>query len=325
MKCDSCGKTIEDANALTCPFCNAELKSPEEIEVLDDEPKEESVPEETTEKVEESTEEVEEAKEEKVEEEVEVKEEPKVEETIEPSIISSEEISIDSIGVEKPKKKKNKKKKDKDASEEEENKEEPKEEVKEEQTEEKPQEEEKVEETPQNEEKVQEEQAEEKSKEEEKVEEIPQEEVKEEPFVEAENVVPLPPKKTLGYRIKDFYRSMFEGYEKLPEIKVDDRETRLTLDKIYEKTSKEAEDKKISGNDVAIVWLACFVFAFIAFFVLTAISFIIDIIVGDKNNTSILTVIIPVFQIGVPIFFLAFGWLIGIVYSYIKRNKKRNR
>lgn len=300
MKCDNCGKTIEDANALTCPFCNAELKSPtEEIEVLDEEVKEE---------------------------------EPKVEESLEPSIISSEEISIDSIGVEKPKKKKNKKKKKSDESEEaqeeikdEEEKEEkvveedladkievpieqvsPTEEVQEETKEE-------VEDTVQTEEQVVEEQTSDES------------DKAYEPFVEADNVVPLPPKKTIWYRIKDFYRSWFEGYEKLPEIKVDNRETRLTLDKIYEKSSKEAEEKKISGNDVAIVWLACFVFAFIAFFMLTALSFIVDIIVGDKNNTSILTVIIPVFQIGIPIFFVSFGWLIGIVYSYIKRNKKRNR
>ena len=144
-----------------------------------------------------------------------------------------------------------------------------------------------------------------------------------EPFVDSENIVPLPPKKTLKYRIKDFYRSWFEGYEKAPEIKVDDRETRLTLEKIYERTTKEAQEKPISSADVGMVWLICFVIAFISFFVLTVLSFIVDIILGDANNTSLLTVIIPVFQIGIPSFFILFGWAIGIVYSYIKRKADR--
>ena len=144
-----------------------------------------------------------------------------------------------------------------------------------------------------------------------------------EPFVDSESIVPLPPKKTLKYRIKDFYRSWFEGYEKAPEIKVDDRETRLTLEKIYERSTKEAQEKPISSADVGMVWLICFVIAFISFFMLTVLSFIVDIILGDANNTSLLTVIIPVFQIGVPLFFILFGWAIGIVYSYIKRKADR--
>ncbi len=146
-----------------------------------------------------------------------------------------------------------------------------------------------------------------------------------EPFVESDTIVPLPPKKTLWYRIKDFYRSWFEGYEKAPEIKVDNRETRLTLEKIYEKSTKEAQEKPVSSGDVGMVWLVCFVIAFISFFVFTVISFIVDIILGDANNTSILTVIIPLFQIGLPCFFILFGWAIGLVYSYIKRKADRNK
>lgn len=268
MKCDKCGKTIK-TDALICPFCKTELKSPtEEVEVLDDE----------------------------------VKEEIEVEETLEPSIVSSEEISIQNLDVEKHKNEENKEN-----------------EVEEENSNENVQE--KIETSSDTEEIAAEELNE--ANNDEKVSEENTDEVYE-PFVESDNIVVLPPKKTIWYRIKDFYNSWFEGYEKMPEIKVDDRETRLTLDKIYEKSSRAAQEKKISSNDVIMVWLACFVAAFIAFFILTVISFIVDIIVGDKNNTSLLTVIIPVFQIGIPVFLIAFGWLIGIVYSYVKRSNRKN-
>lgn len=274
VKCDKCGKTI-DADALSCPFCDAEIKAEtEEIEVLG-------------------------------EEETNV-----VEESGEPSIISSEEISIDTLNVETPKKKKKKKKKgskEKEGPETEETHE--------------------ISAVPMDGEAEITEEAVEEKKEEEKLQEGIEDDDTEkyEPFVDSEDVVPLPPKKTLLYRIKDFYHSWFEGYEKAPEIKVDDRETRLTLEKIYEKSSKEAAAKPISANDVSIVWLACFVLAFILFFILTTISFIIDIIVGEHNNNSLLTMIIPVFQIGLPVFLITFGWLIGIVYSYIKRKTNRNK
>ena len=92
---------------------------------------------------------------------------------------------------------------------------------------------------------------------------------------------------------------------------------------VYEKSAKEAQAKPISSADVGMVWLVCFVIAFISFFVLTVLSFIVDIILGDANNNSLLTVIIPVFQIGIPSFFILFGWAIGIVYSYIKRKADR--
>ncbi len=297
MKCDNCGKLL-GANILKCPNCGNEIKSPEEnIEVLD------------------------------TEEEVEVHNEP--------SIISSEEISLDNIEdskvidekeesfkeetpvveEEKPKKKKKKKKKSKK---EDNSQEEPKEEVKEEDN--------KAEE--QKEETTSEENLDDQNddtliaKEAEVVEEAP---VIYEHIVNGDEVVPLPPKKNLAYRIKDFFNSWFEGYEKASEIKSDDRTTRLTLDKIYDDTNKKQRDKKIDSNDVFMFWLACFVVSFISFFIFTCISFIIDIAAGKHNNIPLLTFIIPAFQIGIPILLTGFGWLWGIIYSLIKRNGNKNR
>ena len=293
MKCDNCGKLL-GANILKCPNCGNEIKSPEEdIEVLD------------------------------TEEEVEVHNEP--------SIISSEEISLDNIEdskvidekeesfkeetpvveEEKPKKKKKKKKKSK----------------KEDNSQEEPKEEDnKAEE--QKEETTSEENLDDQNddtliaKEAEVVEEAP---VIYEHIVNGDEVVPLPPKKNLAYRIKDFFNSWFEGYEKASEIKSDDRTTRLTLDKIYDDTNKKQRDKKIDSNDVFMFWLACFVVSFISFFIFTCISFIIDIAAGKHNNIPLLTFIIPAFQIGIPILLTGFGWLWGIIYSLIKRNGNKNR
>ena len=145
------------------------------------------------------------------------------------------------------------------------------------------------------------------------------------PFVKSDNIVPLPPKKTILYRIKDFYSSLFEGYEKAEEIKVDDREARLTLDKIYDANSKKLREKRIHINEVVMVWLMCFVFSFFSFFVFTCISFIIDIAFGSHNNIPLLMYIIPFFQIGVPLILTCGGWVIGIIYSFIKHSKKSNR
>ena len=336
MKCDNCGKLL-GANILKCPNCGNEIKSPEEdIEVLD------------------------------TEEEVEVHNEP--------SIISSEEISLDNIEdskvidekeesfkeetpvveEEKPKKKKKKKKKSKkeDNSQEEPKEEDNKaEEQKEETTseeniiEEPKEEDNKAEE--QKEEVKEEKSSEEDNKAEEQKEETTSEEnlddqnddtliakeaevVEEAPviyehIVNGDEVVPLPPKKNLAYRIKDFFNSWFEGYEKASEIKSDDRTTRLTLDKIYDDTNKKQRDKKIDSNDVFMFWLACFVVSFISFFIFTCISFIVDIAAGKHNNIPLLTFIIPAFQIGIPILLTGFGWLWGIIYSLIKRNGNKNR
>lgn len=146
-----------------------------------------------------------------------------------------------------------------------------------------------------------------------------------EPIVNSENIVPLPPKRTLLYRIKDFYNSWFEGYEKAAEIKVDNRETRLSLDKIYENNADFEAKKKINFQDVTMTWLICFVVGFIIFFLFTAISFMIDIAVGDHNNIPLLTVIIPIFQIGIPLILIGFGWVIGILYSYFKKRNVKNR
>ena len=145
------------------------------------------------------------------------------------------------------------------------------------------------------------------------------------PFVRSDEIVPLPPKKTILFRIKDFYNSWFEGYEKAEEIKVDDREARLTLDKIYDNNSKKFREKRIHMNDVVMIWLVCFVLSFFSFFVFTCISFITDIAFGSHNNVPLLMYIIPFFQIGIPTFLMTCGWLLGIVYSFIKHTKKSNR
>ena len=146
-----------------------------------------------------------------------------------------------------------------------------------------------------------------------------------EPFVKSDEIVPLPPKKTLLFRIKDFYNSMFEGYEKAEEIKVDDREARLTLDKIYDTNSKKLKEKRIHMNEVVMVWLMCFVLAFFLFFVFTCISFILDIAFGSHNNIPLLVYIIPFFQIVIPSILTCSGGLIGVIYSVVKHSKKSNR